>query len=127
MLCKFILFIKAFIMTYYFFWFQATGSFYNVNIMLIKKFCQALVISYHLIATYKPGVTIILATLVGKKMFYCLPKFSVSHYTIFLILEKYLFIDFLRIKTHLLRSFLYSFSLTSEGFLIYLFFSLLLV
>ena len=43
------------------------------------------------------------------------------------ILEKYCFISFFRIETHLLRCLLCSFSLTSEGFLLNLFFSQLLV
>ena len=43
------------------------------------------------------------------------------------IVEKYCFIDFFLIKTHLFRCLLYSFSLTSVGFLINLILSLLLV
>ena len=120
MLCKAILLSKSF-------WFQATGPFDNVNIMLIKKFCIVLVISYHLIINSKHDVTIIETTLVGKKRFHYLPKISVVSIPLLVILEKYCFIDFFRVETHLLRWLLYSFSLTSEGFLIYLFLSLLLV
>ena len=81
MLCKAILQSKSF-------WFQATGPFYNVNITLIKKSaCHQL----YLIVNSKHDVTIIETTLVGKKRFHYLPKFSVCHYTLTCNIRKILF------------------------------------
>ena len=118
--------IKVFIVADYFFWFQATGLFYNVNMMRIKKFCQALVISYHLIISSKHIWLLSKQPLLVRKGFIVFQNSLFVNIPFLVILKKYCFIDFFLIETHLLRCLLYSFSLTLERFLI-IFFSLLLV
>ena len=67
--------IKIFTVTGYFFQFQATGPFYNVNIMLIKKFFLAPAIIYFIIITTKHVVRIIQATLSLRKGFIVFQNF----------------------------------------------------
>ena len=81
-------------MTDYFFLFQATGTFYNVNLMFIKKFCPALVISYYLIITSNDDDNII-KTMLVRKCFLVFQNYLLVTIPLLVILEKYCFIDFL--------------------------------
>ena len=107
------------------FWKTNFFDFLDSSIMLIKMFCQALVISFHLIIAFKHNVANILATLFATKRFIVFENSLFATIPLLVISEKYCFIYFLLIETLLLNCLLYKFLLISQGLLIDFFILLL--